>query len=87
MNKRQHKKNFINKVYGLSLNNDYVVVEFDTRKTKPTQCFRIMESLSKKVDKNKLLGIADGMSVKTMNLDELVKMRDFLDKRIEELEK
>jgi len=86
MNKRQHKKNFINKVYGLSLNNDYVVVEINTSKTKPRQCSQIMEALSKKVDKNKLLGIADGMSVKTMNLDELVKMRDFLDKRIEELE-
>lgn len=87
MNKRQHKKNFINKVYGLSLNNDYVVVEFDKNRTKPQQCEQIMSMLANKIDRSKLIGMFDVASIKVMNLENIIGHINFLNNKIKELEK
>jgi len=86
MNKRQHKKSFINKVYGLSLDNDYVVVGFDLNKINSQQCGRIMNILSKHIDENKLLATFNGCTINMVSLENIKKQRDLLDKKIKELE-
>ena len=69
------------------MNNDYVVVEFDIKKMNPMICGQIMKLLSRNIDKSKLIGVFDGASISTMSLNNIVQLRNMLDKRISELEK
>ena len=69
------------------MNNDYVVVEFDIKKMNPMICGQMMKVLSRNVDKSKLIGVFDGASISTMSLNNIVQLRNMLDKRISELEK
>jgi hypothetical protein len=88
MNKRQHKKNFINKVYGLSLNNDYVIIEFDPYKIRPEDLYEWVRLITTRIH-NKLVVVPNCLHLKQNN-DENVKLlkayRDMLDKEIEKLE-
>lgn len=85
MNKRQHKKNFINKVYVLSLYNNYVVLEFDKDKIKPRELDDWARVISKRT-KGNLIIIPNDIQIQTMNIADMKRSRDILNKQIEKWE-